>query len=531
MRNFNFRAVLGRALLALLLITAASVGFADEPKRGGTLTMALSSEPTALVGLLTSAIDTYFISGKVTEGLVTYDWNFNLKPALAESWEVSPDGKQITFHLREGVKWHDGADFTAKDVKFSIEVLKARHPRGRITFANVQQIETPDDHTVVLKLSKPAPYLMTALAGPESPIVPEHIYAGTDFATNKNNIAPIGTGPFKFTEWKKGSFVILERNENYWQKGKPYLDRIVIRFIADAAARAVAMESGEVQLEPGSPVSFYDVERLSKLPNIGVERRGDEYGSIVARLEFNLENKYLKNVDVRRAIAHAIDKEFIRKNIWFGFAEATASAVSPNLKRFYTTNVPNYPYDPKEADRLLDQAGFPRGSNGIRFTLTHDYLPVADTFRRTAEYIKQALKKVGIEVVIRGEDFPSYVRRIYSERDFDFSNNWMNDTPDPTLGVQRLYWSKNFTRGVPFSNGSAYSNPEMDALLEAAQVENDPEKRAEFWRKVAYLEMTDLPDLPLVAVNRLTLYNKQVHAHTESPLGSADSLADTWVGN
>jgi peptide/nickel transport system substrate-binding protein len=495
------------------------------------MTMVLSSEPTALVGLLTSAIDTYFISGKVNEGLVTYDWNFDPQPALAESWEVRPDGKGVTFHLRKGVKWHDGTDFTARDVKFSIEVLKARHPRGRITFANVEQVLVPDDYTVVLNLSAPAPYLMTALAGPESPMVPEHVYAGTDFATNPNNTAPIGTGPFKFREWKKGSYVILERNENYWQQGKPYLDRIVIRFISDAAARAVAIESGEVQLAPGSPVSFYDVERLSRLPNIGVERRGDEYGSLVARIEFNLDNKYLKNLDVRRAIAHAIDKEFIRKNIWFGYSDATASQISPNLKRFYTEDVPKYDYSPTEAERLLDQAGFPRAANGVRFTLVHDYLPVADTFRRTAEYIKQALRKVGIEVTIRGEDFPSYVRRVYTERAFDFSNNWMNDTPDPTLGVQRLYWSKNFARGVPFSNGSNYSNAEMDAALEAAQVENNSEVRAKLWQKIAFLEMRDLPDLPLVAVGRLTLYNKKIRAHTESPLGAADPLSDTWIGN
>jgi peptide/nickel transport system substrate-binding protein len=105
----------------------------------------------------------------------------------------------------------------------------------------------------------------------------------------------------------------------------------------------------------------------------------------------------------------------------------------------------------------------------------------------------------------------------------------MNVTPDPTIGVQRLFWSKNFAKGVPFSNGSSYSNAEMDAALEAAQIENDQKTRSELWHKIARLEMRDLPDLPLVAVSRLTLYNKKVHAHTESPVGPADSFADTWL--
>ena len=152
--------------------------------------MTLHPEPPMLVSALTAALPTYVVSPKMIEGLVTYDFDFNLKPALATSWKVSGDGKEITFNLRRGVKWHDGKDFTASDVVFSINVLKERHPRGRTTYANVTAIETPDSHTVVLKLSKPAPYMMNALAAPEAPIMPKHVYGEGDISTNPANKRP-----------------------------------------------------------------------------------------------------------------------------------------------------------------------------------------------------------------------------------------------------------------------------------------------------------------------------------------------------
>jgi len=133
-------------------------------------------------------------------------------------------------------------------VAFSILTLKQVHPRGRGTFANVVDVKTPDPYTAVIVLSKPSPFLLTALASTESPIVPKHLYEGTDIASSKYNSAPVGTGPFVFKEWVQGSHIILERNPNYWDKPKPYLDRVVVRFVLDAAARAAALESGSADL-------------------------------------------------------------------------------------------------------------------------------------------------------------------------------------------------------------------------------------------------------------------------------------------
>ena len=232
---------LARLLGLLALIGAATLASPAwsqaTPPRGGTLTWIIPQEPAAFVPLTTSAGGSTELGPKVIEGLLAYDRELKPIAQLATGWQVSADGLRYEFTLRQGVKWHDGQPFTAADAAYSIATIKAVHPRGRVTFANVGAIETPDDHTLVLKLEKPAPYLLTALSASESPIVPKHLYEGKDVATNPRNNSPVGTGPFIFKEWVRGSHVRLERNPNYWNAPKPYLDVAVARFIPEAAAR------------------------------------------------------------------------------------------------------------------------------------------------------------------------------------------------------------------------------------------------------------------------------------------------------
>ena len=215
-----------------------------EPIHGGTLTWVVVREPPVLIPLTTSAGGSTEIGPNVVEGLLAFDQDLRPRPLLATAWQVSQDGLRYTFELRRGVTWHDGKPFTSADVASSISALKQVHPRGRATFANVAEVLTPDEHTAIIVLSKPAPYLLSALSSSESPIVPKHLYEGTDVVANPHNSAPVGTGPFVFKEFVKGSHVILDRNPNYWDKPKPYLDRLVVRFVPDAAARAAALEFG-----------------------------------------------------------------------------------------------------------------------------------------------------------------------------------------------------------------------------------------------------------------------------------------------
>ncbi|MFT4117716.1 ABC transporter substrate-binding protein [Bradyrhizobium sp.] len=502
---------------------------AEEPRRGGTLNIVIQPEPPILVSLTHTAGPTTRVNAKVTEGLVTFDLDFNPRPQLATAWQISDDGLRYRFELRRGVKWHDGKDFSSADVAYSIELLKQHHPRGRGTLSSVREVLTPDPHIAEIVLDKPAPYLLAALTASESPIVPRHVYEGSDPSTNANGRAPIGTGPFVFKEWKQGSHILLERNPNYWDPGKPYLDRIVIRFIADANARAVALETGEIHYAPDTPVPLGQIEALKANPNLVIETRGYDYQPIVYRLEFNLANPHFARPEVRRAVAHAIDREAINRVVFYGWSRDAPAAISPALKQFYNPDIPRHDFDPKKAEALLDAAGLPRGPDGTRFKVFHDYMPYSETYQQLGAYTRQALANVGIGVTLRAQDVPTWFKRTYTNRDFDFMSNGMSHSFDPTVGVQRLYWSKNFKPGVPFSNGSGYSNPEVDRLLEAAAVESDPAKRRELFRAFQVIVATDLPDINLVTGANLTIASRKLRDHTTTIDGPSANFANVWL--
>lgn len=518
----------------LALLGASALAFTPrlphaEPRRGGTLTIALSSEPTSLVAATTVVTPALTVSGKVTEGLLQYDFDLNPRPELATEWNVSPDGLGYVFKLRPGVKWHDGRDFTSADVAFSLLLLKQIHPRGRSTFANLTEVLTPDPLTAELRLGKPAPYLIKALASSETPILPRHIYEGTDPATNTNNAAPIGTGPFIFKEWVRGSHVIYERNPSYWDAPKPYLDRLVVRFIPDAAARSAAFETGQVDLGYRTPVSLADVERLRRHADLRFETKGNSYSFNVTKLEFNLDDEHFRHLKVRQAIAHAIDRAQITRIAFFGVAEPCASPIAPGLRAFHDPSPSPYGVDIAKAEKLLDEAGFPRGANRVRFRVPLDFNPVLDEGRRVADILRATLGRIGIAVDVRAQDTGSFVRRIYTDRDFAFTVNGLSNLFDPTVGVQRTYWSKNFIRGVPFSNCTHYANPEVDRLLEAAAVENDAARRAEMFREFQRIVAVEIPDINLASPTFLTIHNKRAHGHSLTANGIEASLADAYL--
>jgi peptide/nickel transport system substrate-binding protein len=224
-------------------------GTARAQSQAATLRWALSPEPPTLVTAFNSAQMVQQISAKMMDGLLAYDRKLDPIPALATSWSTSDDARTITFKLRENVRWHDGTPFTSADVKYTFEeALKKHHPRGRATFANLDQVEIPDRNTAIFKLSKPSAYVMAALSASESPILPKHLFEKGDPLTSPLLSAPVGTGPFKFAEWQRGKFIRLVRNPDYWVKGEPFFDTLIVRFIPDAGARAVALEAGEVDL-------------------------------------------------------------------------------------------------------------------------------------------------------------------------------------------------------------------------------------------------------------------------------------------
>ncbi|SDI20043.1 peptide/nickel transport system substrate-binding protein [Bradyrhizobium lablabi] len=499
---------------------------AATPQRGGVVTMVAAFEPPTLLGFVNSSSITF--SGRTTEGLLEFDHNMNPQPLLATSWDVAPDGLTYTFKLREGVKWHDGEDFTSEDVAFSIAVQKKLHPRGRTTFAQIKTIETPDKYTVILHLGKPTPYLLSALSSGESPVVPKHRYGDADPLTHVNNAAPIGTGPYVFREWVRGSHVIWDRNPNYWNKPLPYVDRLVARFISDPAARTIAFETADVDLGYRTPVPYRDVERLKKNPKISFDENGYVYDPPnIIIIEANLENEYLKDLKVRQAIAHCIDRETICKIVFFGNAVPSAAPIVPYHKEFHNSKLSPYPYNVAAAAKLLDEAGYARAGSGMRFTLTMDY--TGDDQRVLGEFLRSAMSRAGIGVELRGQDMGTLVKRVYSDRAFALHLASISNLFDPQVGVQRLYWSKNLIKGVPFSNGTAYNNPEVDALLEETAVTLDKQDRIAKWIKIQDIVMRDVPNFPIVMASWLTISQSRVKDHTTNAEGFEGSMARVYL--
>ena len=229
-----------RQFTATLAGTAALTSFGAEPG-GGTLVIAQASDPQSLTNALSTEGNIYTASSKLFDGLLTFGIDGKPQARLAQQWAWSADGLSLTLKLRPGVKWHDGQPFSAADVAYSVEeVWKKYNARGRSTFANVEQVETPDPLTAVLRLSRPAPYLLSALVSIESQVLPRHLYAGSNPLLNPHNAAPIGNGPFRFVRRERGSQIVLGRNPDYWDRGHPRIEKLVFRIVPDLAG-GVAM--------------------------------------------------------------------------------------------------------------------------------------------------------------------------------------------------------------------------------------------------------------------------------------------------
>jgi peptide/nickel transport system substrate-binding protein len=516
---------------AALLARAGSAMADIAPKRGGSISIASIPEPARLQTAIDTGVPVQLVSSKMHNGLLNYDGSFTKPvPELAETWEVAPDGKTMTFHLRRGVNWHDGKPFTSADVKFTIEqVIKQFHSRGRAVFANVGTVETPDDFTADFVLSNPAPYIMWALHASETPMVPKHIYEGTDILNNPANNAPIGTGPYRFKEWKRGSYILLEGNPDYWRPDRPWLDRLVFRVIPDAGARAVAFESGELDVGGPWPVSMTDLQRYANSPALGISTKSYLEFHTMDFLEFNLREPLFQDLKVRQAMAHCIDRSFIIDNILFGYAEAATGPVSTMMTEFYSPDVPRYPFDLKQAEQLLDEAGHKRGADGVRFGFTLDPVPYGDRYQQIGEYVAQSVAKVGVRVTLRQQDAASWLRRVYTTHDCQAYVYGIYNMMDPTIGVQRQYWSKTIKDGLVFANGSGYRNARVDAIFQQAQAEPSQEVRKKIFAEMQQIITTDLPNIALVTEKPATVYNKRIQQLEGDIMGIYGTFEDVFV--
>lgn len=525
--------LLGSAALAGLSLphaAASAQNSAATPRRGGTLVITQSAEPQILSAAFLTTMTVTMVAGKISEGLVWFDNDLKPHPELAESWAFAPDGLSLTFNLRKGVKWHDGKDFTSADVAFSLEHIWSKiHPGGRLAYATVSGVETPDAHTVILRLSRPTPYLISFLNTYGAQVVPRHIYEGTDLLKNPANVAPIGTGPFRFKEWVRGSHVALERNPDYWKPGLPYLDGVVFRFIPDAAARTVALASGEVHVALASSIPISNLNQFADPKKFRINTSDGAYLASITLSIVNTRRPYLSDRRVRQALLHALDREALRRIVYRGYGRVATGPIPSTVPAFYSGKGPHYPYDPKKAEALLDAAGFPRQADGKRLKLTLDFGTGALETVRTAEFFKQYLGRVGIDLELRAVDGGVFLRRVFTDADFDLMLTSLHNLPDPTLGMQRWYWTRNIVKGVPWSNGAGYSNPELDRVMEAAAIEVDPGRRKVLIDQWQAIVQEDVPILDLLEIDWITVSSTRYQKVTAQGDGLYASLADAFL--
>jgi peptide/nickel transport system substrate-binding protein len=507
---------------AAAIAIASSLAAQDTPVSGGTLNAVIQPEPPGLMLGLVQNGPTQMIAGQIYESLLRYDKNLDPMPSLAKEWTKSEDGLTYTFTLQDDVVWHDGEPFTSEDVVFSVdEFLRETHPRLRASLVHVESIEAPDDKTVVFTLKQPfGPFLGIFEVG-TMPMIPKHIYEGTDYANNPANNTPIGTGPFKFEEWVRGSYIHLVKNEDYYMEGKPHLDEIYYQVIPDAASRAVAFETGQVDLLPGGSVENFDIPRLTAMDNVCYTNDGWEFFGPHSWMWMNMHEGPMTDKNLRKAVMHALDREFARDALWNGNGTVATGPVS-SVTRFYEPDTPDISYDPEKAKEYLAQSDY----DGTPLQILP--LPYGETWQRWAEAVKQNLAEVGIESELVATDVAGWNQRT-GDWDFDLAFTYLYQYGDPALGVARTYISSNIAKGSPWNNVSGYVNEEVDQLFAEAAVKASDEERQALYTQVQNIVVDDVPVAWMLELQFPTIYRCDLKNVVSTAIGVNDGLRDAWL--
>lgn len=513
--------------------TSPSTTEAGEAQSGGTVVAAISSDPGALNPAITTSGATHTASELMFNGLVELDAEGEPVPALAESWDIDEDGALYRFHLVDGVQWHDGTPFTSADVKYTFEeVLLELHSRTAASVGeSLESIETPDDLTVEFRFEEPYAPLLQQLNVTEAPILPKHIYEGTDPQENPANMEPIGTGPFTFVSYTPDSEIRLAANEDYFKDDLPRLDEVVLRIIPEDTNAVAALEAGEVDFLFGAPGP--ELERLRGQDGLSfLETSVNPGGSnCIMTVSFNLDEPIFSDVTTRRAIGTALDRDQFLERVAFGEGKVATAPISSNIPFGHADDIGLPEFDQAEAESLLDEAGWVREGDGTRTAQgvdgVEDGAPLAfdfvafPTFQAYGELFKAQLAEVGAEVNLRPLEPPVFVETVFTERDFDTNVISYCNGPDPEIGVRRMYISSNIAP-IPFSNAAGYSNEEVDRLFDEALTTVDTDERADIYRQIQEQLAEDLPYLWLVETESTRVFTSDCR-----DFGEAGHFAET----
>ncbi|HWZ45094.1 MAG TPA: ABC transporter substrate-binding protein [Candidatus Saccharimonadales bacterium] len=487
--------VYSRSFAASLLLLLFCVSCARHPDPT-TLVMIIESSPANLDPRVSTDAQGQRIDELLFDPLVGKDDNFNLKPAAAESWDL-PDPQTYVFHLRRGIRFHDGRPLTARDAKWTLDTMR----NGSLitlkgaTFKLVDRVETPDDYTLVIHTAEPFAPLLWNLTSGAFGIVPEG--SGKDF-----NRHPVGSGPFKFVSLATDSEVVIERNGDYWGE-HAHVARVRFNVVVDTTTRALELRKGSADIAINSLTADI-VGTLKRDPNLVVMQ---EPGTSLQYLAFNLRDPVLKDVRVRQALALAMDRQPVQHYL-FGDTVRLADSLLPQQHWAYSGEVAHYPHDPARANALLDSAGYARGPNGVRFRLAMK-TSTEETTRLLAATLQQQLREVGIALDIRSFEFATFYSDVVKGNFQLYSLRWVGySNQDPDI-FEDAFHSASFP--PKRANRGHYSNPRVDQLIDQGRRITVQRQRQPVYAEVQRILAEELPYINLWYFDNVLVHSARVH--------------------
>ncbi|MGE5701441.1 MAG: ABC transporter substrate-binding protein [Clostridia bacterium] len=497
----------------------------NEPaaKSGGTLVFALKSDIVSLDPAFNYDFSTSPVVNEITEGLMKYDENMQLVGNLAEKMEM-PDDKTYLYHLRKGIVFSDGSPMTVDDVVFSMERIRDPKTASYLgwLYSNVEKIEAVDDSTVKVTLSQPDAMWRYATATAAT-----HVISKKYFEAHKDNFGKpdggvLGTGPFKYVSWQTGSEIVLEKNENYWDKtGGPYLDKVVYKVVPEGTTVITGLKTGQINMALNLPMDLVKV--VEGMDNVSVQKV-DSYMNDA--IEYNTQRPPFTDKKVRQALNYALDKQkiidqLVHDNGIAGHAIPVPPALWTIDKEKWEAafkEIPDYAYNLDKAKQLLAESSVPNGFSAKILT-DNDGLRI-----NSALALQAAVKPLGISLEIEkvtGEELTT--RGFSGARDYDIIvNNWSSDFPDPSGTLLPLFHSDNAADGG--ANYANYKNPEVDKLLSEQVRLSDDHKRADLLIQASKMIAEDSPWIMLSHNKQMLATTKNVEGYNIVPLWSFQDM-------
>lgn len=495
--------------VAVFALSLGSCAHEGPPREAGTLNFLIETMPTSLDPRVGTDAFSQHMHDLIFSSLVGRDAQMNFTPDLATSWE-SPDALTYIFHLRRGVRFHNGALLTSADVKYTFDSIFGGSLKTgkRAAFRMVASVEAPDDFTIVFHLREAYASFLWNLSRPGVGIVQRG--SGVEVAQK-----PIGTGPFKFVSLAPDDEVVLERNPEYFGE-IPKVERVRFRLVPDATVRALELRKGSADLASPSSLTPDMVVALSKYPGISVTQGP---GTSLAYLAFNFDDPVLSKRDVRQALAYATDRATIVEHLMRGQARLAASLLPPNHWAYHA-NVAAYDFDPARAEKLLDAAGLPRGKDGVRFRVTLK-TSTDESTRLYSEVLQAQWQRVGVALELRPQEYATFYSDVTRGSFQIYTQRWVGGNNDPDF-FEYVFSSKKFPPDG--ANRGHYRNAELDALLARSHVETDREKRRAILADVQRIVAEDLPYIDLWYPDNICVHRDTVRMDAIAPSGDYSFL-------